>query len=193
MGLVNAGKACYNYGMITLQRISTNEQMYKFAMELLSASFPPEERRDDDLQRQVMRHPEYRLSAIIDGDVPVGVVGYFDAPDFVYFENFCIDPSKRNKGYGSATLRLLTANLDKPFILEAELPTDELTRRRIAFYKRNGMVENLYPHVQPHYRTTDPDLPLVVLTHGKQITQTQYNAFRKYLDDNVDVKTARLF
>lgn len=167
--------------------------MYGFAMDLLAASFPPEERRDDEAQRQVMRHPDYRLCVILDGGVPVGVVGYFDAPDFVYFENFCIEPSKRNQGCGSATLRLLTGQLTKSFILEAELPTDELTCRRIAFYKRNGMVENPYPHVQPHYRATDPDLPLVVLTYGKEITQTQYNSFRKYLDDNVDVKTAKLF
>lgn len=176
--------------MVTLKRISANEHMYKWAVELLEVSFPASERRDDDVQRQVMSHPDYRLCAIMDGNVPVGVVGYFDAPDFVYFENFCVSPDLRNGGYGSATLRLLTKNLDKPFILEAELPTDDLARRRIAFYKRNGMVTNPYPHVQPHYRQTDPDLPLLILTYAKQLTPQQYADFRKYLDDNVDVKSS---
>lgn len=157
-------------------------------MGLLAVSFPSEERRDDDLQRQVMSHPDYRLQAILDGDAPVGVVGYFDAPNFIYFENFCVSPDKRNRGYGSKTLALLTS-LGKTFILEAELPTDELTRRRIAFYKRNGMVENAYPHIQPHYRAADPDLPLVVLTYGAQIAQSQYDEFRRYLDVNVDVQS----
>ena len=178
--------------MITLQRISTDEQLYIFAMEQLRVSFPATERRDDSAQRQVMSHPDYRLCVILDGSVPVGVVGYFDAPEFIYFENFCVAPSMRNNGYGSAALQCLTNNLDKPFILEAELPTDELTRRRIAFYKRNGMVANPYPHVQPHYRATDPDLPLVVLTYREMLTPTQYAAFRKYLDDNVDVKTKKI-
>lgn len=174
--------------MITLKRILPNSQLYRWAMDLLAISFPPEERRDSDLQLQVMDHPDYRLQAVMDDFVPVGVVGYFDTPEFIYFENFCILPSKRNGGYGSQTLRLLTS-IDKAFILEIEMPTDALTCRRKAFYERNGMVENPYRHIQPHYRTSDPDLPLIVLTYGKQITQAQYEAFRHYLDVNVDVKS----
>lgn len=172
--------------MVTLKRITTYEQMYKWAMEQLAISFPLEERRDDEFQRQVMRHPDYRLCAIMLGSEPVGVVGYFDAPDFIYFENFCIVPAKRNGGYGSQTLQLLT-KCNKPFILEAERPADDLTRRRIAFYKRNGMVENVCAHIQPHYRKDDPDLPLVVLSYGAQLSQRQYDDFKIYLDRNVDV------
>lgn len=173
--------------MVELRRICADEQLYVWAVEQLSVSFPPCERRDDDMQRAVMTHPDYRLCAITDDGVPVGVVGYFDAPEFVYFENFCVSPDKRNGGYGSKALQILTS-CNKPFILEIEPPEDELTRRRLAFYQRNGMVVNPYPHIQPHYRRDDPDLPLIVLSYGKQITQAQYDAFRHYLDANVDVK-----
>lgn len=179
----------YNgHTMVTLKRISTDEHMYNWAMDLLAQSFPATERRDDDVQRQTMLHPHYRLCAICDEDLPVGVVGYWDAPDFVYFENFCVLPQKRNGGYGSATLRLLTQNSKKPFVLEIELPVDELTRRRKAFYLRNGMVENPFPHVQPHYRPTDPDLPLQILSYRQQLTAEQYSQFRAYLDENVEVR-----
>lgn len=175
--------------MVTLKRIYADDNLYDWAMALLAVSFPPEERREDILQRQALSHPDYRLQAIMDGDEPVGVVGYFDAPNFIYFENFCISPSKRNGGYGSQTLKLLTS-LGKTFILEIELPTDELTRRRKAFYERNGMVVNTYSHVQPHYRKDDPDLPLLVLSYGRQITRSQYDELRSYLDENVDVKSS---
>lgn len=174
--------------MITLKRIFTaDDKLYISATALLEVSFPACERRDDDLQRKVMSHPDYRLCAIMDGDEFVGVAGYFDAPDFIYFENFCVSPDKRNGGYGSKTLQILTQCGNKPFILEIEPPEDELTTRRAEFYKRNGMVVNPYPHIQPHYRRDDPDLPLVVMSYGKQITQAQYDAFRAYLDANVDV------
>ena len=162
--------------MVELRRICADEQLYVWAVEQLSVSFPACERRDEAEQRAVMAHPDYRLCAIMDGGVPVGVVGYFDTPEFIYFENF-----------GSQALRLLTIT-DKPFILEIEPPEDELTRRRLAFYQRNGMVVNPYPHIQPHYRADDTDLPLTVLSYGCQITQAQYDAFRAYLDANVDVK-----
>lgn len=174
--------------MVKLQHISAYEQMYTWAMEQLKAAFPASERRDDDLQRQVMQHPDYRLCAIMDGSAPVGVVGYWDTSNFVYFENFCVCSTLRNCGYGSATLKLLTQNLSKPFILEIELPQDALTQRRKAFYERNGMVENPFEHIQPHYRATDPDLPLMVMTYKTQISRSEYNVFRKYLDENVDVR-----
>ncbi len=173
--------------MITIKRISTDEQLYIWATEQLRVSFPASERRDDDFQRQVMSHPDYRLCAIMDDGESVGVVGYFDASNFIYFENFCVTPGKRNGGYGSAALQLLTS-CGKPFILEIEPPVDELTRRRKAFYERNGMVENPFPHIQPHYRATDPDLPLVIMTYRKPLTAAQYAEFRKYLDENVDVR-----
>ena len=175
--------------MVKLCRITIqNSSLYAWACELLAVSFPAEERRDDDFQRQVMSHPDYRLCAIVDGDVPVGVAGYFDAPDFLYFENFCISPDRRNGGYGSQTLKLLTSQ-GKTFILEIEPPVDDITRRRKAFYERNGMVVNPYRHIMPHYRKDDPDLPLLVLSYGRQITQAQYDALRSYLDVNVDVKS----
>lgn len=156
-------------------------------MDLLEQSFPSTERRDDAEQLKTMSHPDYRLCVILDGVTPVGVVGYWDAAEFLYFENFCVAPNLRNGGYGSQTLAALTDGLQKPFILEVELPTDDLTRRRIAFYKRNGMVENSYPHVQPHYRPTDPDLSLLILTYKTPLSPEQYANFRAYLDENVEV------
>lgn len=172
---------------ISLQRIGACDNLYAWAIRLLEQSFPAEERRDDALQRQTLRHPDYRLCAIMQKGEPVGVVGYWDATDFVYFENFCVQPEMRNKGIGSAVLQLLTANC-KPFILEIEPPTDQLTCRRKAFYERNGMVANTYDHIQPHYRATDPDLHLVVMSYGQVVSPQEYAVFRKYLDDNVDVR-----
>lgn len=173
--------------MITLKRIYADDELFSWAMNLLAVSFPASERRDDDFQRKTMIHSDYRLCAIMNGNMPVGVVGYFDSDSFIYFENFCVEPEKRNNGFGSQTLQFLTA-CGKPFILEIEPPVDELTQRRLQFYERNGMIVNPYPHIQPHYRADDDDLPLVVLSYGKQLTQEQYNEFRVYLDNNVDIK-----
>ncbi len=174
--------------MVKLKRIFVSDELYGWANDLLEQSFPSCERRDDAEQLKAMLHNDYRLCAVMDGQTPVGVVGFWDAPEFVYFENFCISPQLRNGGYGTQTLAALTNGLNKPLILEVELPVDDITRRRIAFYKRNGMVENPYPHVQPHYRPTDPDLPLIILTYQKQITPEQYAALRAYLDANVEVR-----
>ena len=172
---------------VLLERIYADDKLYAWAVNLLAASFPAVERRDDQLQRQVLDHPDYRLCAIVQNSAPVGVVGYWETDKFIYFENFCVAPDMRSRGIGSATLQLLTS-IGKLFILEIEPPVDELTRRRKAFYERNGMVANNYDHIQPHFRATDCDLHLVVMSYGRMITIEEYADFRKYLDENIDVR-----
>lgn len=175
---------------VTFVRVTRdNGDLFAWAYNLLDDSFPYEERRSRRDQLQVLSHPDYRLCvAMCDGN-KVGVVGYFETSEFIYFENFCTLPQLRNCGFGSKILQALVAQYpDRLFVLEAELPTDELTTRRIGFYKRNGMQTNVYDHVQPHYHKGDKDLHLVVLSYGRQLTADEYKRFKRYLDEQVDVK-----
>ena len=49
-GVAKTQNLVYNVRiMVTLKRIFADEQMYTWAMEQLRQSFPPEERRDDQL------------------------------------------------------------------------------------------------------------------------------------------------
>ncbi len=57
---------------------------------------------------------------------------------FYYIEHFAIDPSLRNGGYGKRVLEVdeLKKQLKGPIVLEVEEPNDEMSTRRIHFYKR---------------------------------------------------------
>ena len=176
---------------LTMQKLNCHSSLYAWAEDLVKQSFPLCERRDDDVQRQTLAHPDYHFCALLDGQDAVGVVGFWQTGDFLYLENFCTLPSLRNKGYGSAALTLLKSR-GVPVVLEIEIPCDELTSRRKGFYLRNGMRENPYPHLQPRYRKTDAPLSLQVLTYPQAFTEGQYALFRQYLDDNVDVVTRKV-
>lgn len=175
---------------VTFVRVTRETgDLFAWAYNLLDESFPYEERRSRRDQLAILSHPDYRLCVAVCDGRNVGVVGYFETPEFIYFENFCTVPQLRNCGLGSKILQsLVAAYPDRLFVLEAELPVDELTTRRIGFYKRNGMLVNVYDHVQPHYHKGDKDLHLVVLSHGRQLTPDEYARFKRYLDDQVDVK-----
>ncbi len=178
---------------IELIRVNTTDILDKrfcHAMQLLEASFPKEERRTAERQLSVLSHPDYRLCLATDDENIVGAVGFFVTPDFLYLENFCTDPSARNCGYGTAILqRLISEYADRLFVLEVELPTDDLKRRRIGFYKRNGMLLNEgIDHIMPHYDLADPDVHLLVMTHQRPITAKEYAVLKQYLADNVDIK-----
>lgn len=177
---------------LELIRVNTTNQSDKYfchAMRLLEASFPKEERRTAERQLSVLAHPDYRLCLAVEDDRIIGLAGFFVTPNFLYFENFCTDPSVRGCGYGAAILqRLVDAYSDRLFVLEVELPTDDLKLRRIGFYKRNGMLLNEgIDHIMPHYDAADADVHLLVMTYKRFISAEEYADLVRYLADNVDI------
>ena len=92
---------------------------------------------------------------------------------FLLRRAFC-DPASRNHGYGGCILLALRAHLDTqyapsiPFVLEVEMPTDDLSRRRIAFYERHGFaLWKKCAYMQPPYRPTDEPLPMLLMVEGR--------------------------
>ena len=86
--------------------------------------------------------------------------------DFYYIEHFAIDPSLRNGGYGKRVLESIQTKLQGPIVLEVEEPTEEMSIRRINFYKRLNFTLHEKPYMQPPYRTGDSGLPMLLMTYG---------------------------
>ena len=140
--------------MITLFRLTqTDTREYRFMEELLTAAFPPEEYRElGELRRLTCGRPVFHNNLICDDDRPVGLVTFWDFGDFHYIEHFATLPAMRNKGYGHRVLELLGERLRTPLVLEAELPVEELARRRVGFYARQGFRTWPHDYRQPPYR-----------------------------------------
>ncbi|MGM9809484.1 MAG: GNAT family N-acetyltransferase [Paludibacteraceae bacterium] len=180
--------------MFTLREIHTSDAAYSWLERLWLDSFPRNERRDTDAQRYNtdMRTNFHCLLAEDDGKA-VGFITYWHFGDFCYGEHLATDPSCRNKGYGAKILSALdnhlltlntqrstfnsqhttlssqrsTLNVPLPFVLEVEMPTDELSRRRIAFYERNGFaLWRDCAYQQPPYRPEDTPLPMLLMVRG---------------------------
>lgn len=155
--------------MITIKRINSSEiEYYKFAEDLYVSSFPKEERRSLELQRELTDHnPNFHNNIILSDNTPVGFISYWDFKDFYYFEHFAVSPNHRNGGYGQKALTYLHEKLERPIVLEVEKPTDEFSTRRIQFYKRTGYIlwENEY--LQPPYNEGDDYLPMHLMIFGK--------------------------
>ena len=173
--------------MFTLREINTSDAAYPWLEQLWLASFPRNERRDTEAQRYNvdMRANFHCLLAEDDGE-PVGFITYWHFGDFCYGEHLATNPVCRNKGYGANILSALdnhlstlntklstlhsplsTLNTPLPFVLEVEMPTDDLSRRRIAFYERNGFaLWRDCTYQQPPYRPEDTPLPMLLMVRG---------------------------
>ena len=161
-----------------LQRI--NETDFPEIYRIMQASFSDDEYRPYDEQLALFEEPEYRIYYM-----PAGFLAVWEFESFIYIEHFAVDPALRNSGTGSAMLQELVKQYQKPICLEVELPEDELTRRRIGFYERNGFVFNEYPYIQPPISKGKSPVPLRIMTYGSAITQDTFEEMKRVLYQRV--------
>ena len=153
--------------MIELKQITdTASCEYRFTEELLTATFPREEYRPLHEQRNnAASNSAFHLMLACKGGQPVGFISYWELGEFCYVEHLATLPTLRGGGIGRAIVEQLKKIADK-IVLEAEEPIDELTTRRIEFYRRAGFEVCPLPYTQPPYRKGDGSLPMRLLFHG---------------------------
>lgn len=147
-------------------RSSCSEE-FRFVSCLLLSAFPREERREiPDFASIVDSSSVFHCCLVCDGDTPVGLVTYWELNGFCYIEHLAMLPECRGRGYGSHVLACLKVMQQRPIVLEVEHPEDETSRRRIAFYERQGFVCWQHEYLQPPYREGDAPLPLCLMVYG---------------------------
>ena len=158
----------------------TSQSDFSEIYRIMQASFSDNEYRPYDEQLALFEEPEYRIYYM-----PAGFLAVWEFESFIYIEHFAVDPALRNSGTGSAMLQELVKQYQKPICLEVELPEDELTRRRIGFYERNGFVFNEYPYIQPPISKGKSPVPLRIMTYGSAITQDTFEEMKRVLYQRV--------
>lgn len=130
-----------------------DEAIRSKVFDLYQHAFPAEERRGvDELERSICESEEIRFFNIFVRNQWIGFTIYWDLGAFGYLEHFAIDPQFRGAGYGQQVTELWHSFFgDKPIIMEAEPAENELTSRRIEFYKRNGFEVVSKHYLQPLY------------------------------------------
>lgn len=166
--------------MIRLQPIHTSDvQLYRFMENLLIDSFPPEEYRELQALRTYTDHTaNFYNNVVFDDDLPVGLITYWDFGRFCYVEHFAINPTLRNGGYGKKTLEHVCRQLNRPVVLEVEMPREEMAKRRIRFYQRQGFTLWEKAYQQPPYRPGDGFLPMYLMAFGNLTCEQDFETVR---------------
>lgn len=173
----------------------TSQSDFSEIYRIMQASFSDDEYRPYDEQLALFEEPEYRvyyMPAIgmervgnhSTGNSTMHAAGFlavWEFESFTYIEHFAVDPALRNSGTGSAMLQELVRKYQKQICLEVELPEDELTRRRIGFYERNGFVFNEYPYIQPPISKGKSPVPLRIMTYRNEITREEFQKMKEIL------------
>jgi len=159
--------------MISIHKIEVSETAYQtYCENLLVASFPEEERRELAQYREIVSHVKTFVAHIIlDENQPSGLINIWNFDDFIFIEHFAIAPEMRNKGIGQQVLKIITKNQCLPIVLEVELPSDEISQRRIRFYEREGFRLLEHDYKQPPYRKGQNYIPMKLMAYQNRNTE----------------------
>ncbi|MBQ4063021.1 MAG: GNAT family N-acetyltransferase [Bacteroidaceae bacterium] len=172
--------------MITLTRITDPASSeYRFTEELLTATFPREEYRELHEQRNnVASNKAFHLMLAKDGDKTIGFISYWELGGYCYVEHLATLRAVRGGGYGSSILEELKKRAQR-IVLEVEEPTDEITTRRINFYRRAGFDICPQQYMQPPYRKGDGTLPMRLMFHGCNADSENFNRAKEIIYNNI--------
>lgn len=151
--------------MMKLIRItSAGDESLDRLIPLYEESFPAEERREiAQLKRMIETQPSMFFNAIECDNELCGLFVYWELGDFYYLEHLAVYPEMRNKKIGQQVLDYVAANLKGLRLLEVEPTEDEITTRRVNYYRRNGYEVIDKTYIQPSYHEHKDACPLWIM------------------------------
>lgn len=155
--------------MIIKNLNTSNHTETSFVKNLYIESFPKNERRCvDKMMKLYNSGTSFSIFIIIENNQIVGFLTHWDLSEFIFAEHFSISPEFRNGGYGRKVMELYIEKMNKPILLEVELPANALAERRIEFYRRIGfkLWENI-EYQQPAYEEDSDAVPMKLMSWGK--------------------------
>lgn len=165
---------------------STDDKYFDPVWEIYNTSFPSSERRVLEHQKIALKNKLYHLDCYIEDDKAVGLLAYWDFPDYLYIEHFAINSALRSGGYGSRILRSLLGSTQKTVIIEIDPQIDDISVRRRNFYERLGFIRNPYVHPTPNYQPEHhADMNLTIMTYPEEISGQEYERYNKDMHEIV--------
>ncbi len=148
---------------IDLIKISSNQQLESIR-DLYISAFPAKERREfDDLKNLLAEDICSFFQVLTQSGSLAGFCILWEFPGFIFIEHFAIEPDLRGLGIGEKSLAEIRTRFARTVILETELPTDDLSQRRIRFYERNGFHKLSRTYYQPSYGGNKPEIELKLM------------------------------
>lgn len=175
---------CYTCPMWQKYTSSTPivEDLYKKVYTLLSDSIPPEERREEAVQRALLKHSVYTLYTYSSQGELFAMLAAWEFPEYRYIEHFAVAEAARGQGIGGKLLQAYLALDARPVLLEVELASASgNAARRIGFYERHGLHLNDIEYDQPPLRKGSPWVPLRLMSWPDALDQHGFEEARLLL------------
>lgn len=162
-----------------------SESDFEDIKNLYLTAFPPAERREFSELIQQFYNNECDLNLIFADQNVAGFIIFWDLEEFVFVEHFAVESHLRKLGIGEKTLSSIRDQFKKTIILETEMPNDEISRRRIGFYERNGFYKLNRTYFQPSYDGVKPEVELILMSTNYDMTLEELDSAIKKIRKKV--------
>ena len=137
-------------------------------LNLYLESFPESERRSiSQINHLIENQSNMYFNAIENDNILCGFFVYWKLDEIYYMEYLAIFKEIRNMKIGENLLIWIDCNLEGLRIFEVEPPVDEITTRRVDFYKRNNYIVIDTHYKQPSYNGGLEEFPLWLMSNMK--------------------------
>jgi ribosomal protein S18 acetylase RimI-like enzyme len=154
--------------------------------KLMRESFPSIERRSFEDQKKLLFEDSYNI--VLDKDEKeniIAIMSIWEFSGFNFIEHFAVDSRMRGNGRGTSILKNYLNKCDKPIFLEVEPPENDISMRRIEFYKRLGFHLNSFEYLQPPLQKKHDFLPLMVMSYPRSVDNIEFTDFKNIVYDKV--------
>lgn len=154
--------------------------------KLMCEAFPSEERRNYEDQKKLLKDELYNIISHKDENENItAFIASWEFNDFIFIEHFAVSSKMRCNGVGTSMIKDYLSKCNKPIFLEVELPENDISIRRIEFYKRLGFHLNDYDYLQPPLQKQHDFLPLKIMSYPKRVDNKEFIDFRNEIYDRV--------
>ena len=143
---------------------------------LLEVSFPKGELRTKEAFKELCQSCEfYKIFTLFKGCELIALFTVWEFESFSFGDHFAVSPTARCGGIGTRLLCEVKNKCLSPFILEVELPDDEMSRRRLNFYLRNGFLKNPQDYLLPPMQEGCEAIPMHILSYPALIGESDFD------------------
>lgn len=161
-----------------MYQIKENE--FNDAYEIFKEAFPRSELRDYDKMKSFFDDGILVFKGIKKQDELVCVLLVWELDSCIFLENFAVKKEERGHGFGAMMLEdIRNAYNDKMIVLEVEEPYDDLSERRVGFYKRNHFVLNDFGYMQPALNEEINEIPLFIMSANINLDEEAFMPMKK--------------
>lgn len=154
--------------------------------KLMREAFPSEERRKYEDQKRLLEDELYNITSYKDDNENItAFIASWEFDDFVFVEHLAVNSKMRSNGMGTSIIKNFLSEYNKPIFLEVEPPENDISIRRIEFYKRLGFHLNNYDYLQPPLQKQHDFLPLKIMSYPKRFDNKEFIDFRNVIYDKV--------